>query len=314
VKGIAHFATGLCLASFVPGVVESSAQGGWLIALGGIAGQLPDTLDFRIERFIERRSLDVVPDATAPDAQSMAEAVAAQMRATLDDGAPRIVQFHPLRRGVVDWVLYEVAFDSFSGNVRVAIDGGQSATAYVGPINYGYDGPIHIEELGGPSFKFARDSGMLTIEFLPWHRARTHSLLLALAFAAVVGTVLGPLAGIVFGLGYAGHVLEDQLGFMGSCLFWPLQKTRSQGAKLLHAADPAANMVAVWLSLSLLLFNLDRARAFPVFVPGLYLPLVVLLPAVLMVLVQARLVRHRNKRDSFATGDLQHDVSDARAA
>lgn len=65
-KGIAHFASGLCVASFVPGVVEDAAQGGLLIALGGACAMLPDLLDFRFAKFLARRDADILPDRDQP--------------------------------------------------------------------------------------------------------------------------------------------------------------------------------------------------------------------------------------------------------
>jgi hypothetical protein len=53
-KGIAHFVTGVAIATFFPEVVESAAQGSLLPMLGGVAGILPDTLDFKFVRYLER--------------------------------------------------------------------------------------------------------------------------------------------------------------------------------------------------------------------------------------------------------------------
>ena len=53
-KGIAHFITGVALATFFPEVVQSGAQGSLLPMLGGIAGILPDTLDFKFARYLKR--------------------------------------------------------------------------------------------------------------------------------------------------------------------------------------------------------------------------------------------------------------------
>ena len=60
-KGISHFLAGIAAATFVPGVVESAAQGSYLIVLGGFFGLLPDTLDFKFARYFERH-VDIDPD------------------------------------------------------------------------------------------------------------------------------------------------------------------------------------------------------------------------------------------------------------
>lgn len=300
-KGIAHFATGLCLASFVPGALD---PGSLLIPLGGACGMLPDTLDFRIERFIERRDADIAPDLFGDDPQAMAEATARQIRLAAQEGRPRRVQFHPTRRGLIDWVLYSVQFDAARGEVVIAFDDGRRGRAQAGALAYGYDGAIRIETLGGPSFKFERartgEAGLIDVEFLPWHRARTHSLLLALAVGVACAAAFGPAAGLAAGLGYGAHVLEDQLGYMGSNLWWPLSRGRSTGLRLLHAADPPANLAAVWLSLSVLLLNMDRASPLPLLAVGPFLAFAVALPFALLASLQARKVRDRHARSAAA--------------
>jgi membrane-bound metal-dependent hydrolase YbcI (DUF457 family) len=301
-KGIAHFASGLVAASFVPGVVDEAARGSLLIALGGACAMLPDWLDFKFARFLEKRDAEVAPDPIAPNPQVMADAIAEQLR--LAQTAPRVVQLHPTRRGVVDWLLYSVRFDVDRGDVVVTMNGVE-ARAHACPLDYTYDGALDIIELGGPSLKFApvpsphatqtlrpllplEGGGIVRIEFLPWHRNWSHSLTLALVVGAMGFVLMGPLAGVVAALGFAVHVLEDQLGYMGNNLFWPLTRGRSNGLGLVHSGDTIPNLVTVWLSITLLLLNLDRARDIPLLPLGAYLGFVVLLPTALLILIYAR--------------------------
>lgn len=51
-KGIAHFITGVAIATLFPEVVGRAAEGSLLPVLGGIAGLLPDTLDFKFVRYL----------------------------------------------------------------------------------------------------------------------------------------------------------------------------------------------------------------------------------------------------------------------
>lgn len=288
-KGIAHFATGLVAASFVPGVAEQAALGSLLIALGGASAMLPDWLDFKFARFLERRDAEVAPDADSPSAQALAEAIAAQLQ--LAQHRARTVQLHPTRRGAIDWVLYAVRFDVAHGDVVVTLNG-ETGRAHACALDYTYDGNLDIIELGGPSLRFAPvgvgDAMKVRIEFLPWHRTWSHSLVLALLLGLACGWLIGLTAGIVAGLGFAVHVLEDQLGYMGSNLFWPLTRGRSQGLHLLHSGDTIPNMVTVWLALTVLLLNLDRARAIPLLPLGPYLSFVVILPALVLIGIYAR--------------------------
>jgi len=285
-KGIAHFASGLCVASFVPGVVEDAARGGLLIALGGACAMLPDTFDFRFARFVERRDADIVPDRENPEPQALADALAREFALVVPD-RPRIVQLHPLRRGVVDWVLYTLRFDTSRGDVVITMNGVE-ARAHVGRLDYQYDGGLEIIELGGPSLELSQSEQGYRIEFLPWHRQWSHSLVLAAVLGGLLAALIGPTAGLVGGLGYAAHVLEDQLGYMGSNLFWPFTRRRFEGLRLLHSGDAIPNMVTVWLSLALLLLNLDRAREMPLIAVGSFLGFAVALPVALLIAVYAR--------------------------
>ena len=96
----------------------------------------------------------------------------------------------------------------------------------------------------------------------------------------LAGWLLEPLAGWASGLGFAIHVLEDQLGYLGSNLFWPLTRLRSSGLRLLHSGDAIPNFLTVWLSLAILLFNLDHARVPRVLEPAPYVLFAIVLPAV----------------------------------
>ncbi|MCL4506524.1 MAG: metal-dependent hydrolase [Chloroflexi bacterium] len=288
-KNIAHFATGLALASFVPGVMEDAGRGSLLIALGGLCAMLPDTLDFRFVRYLERPDANIAPDPAQPDPQQIADGIAMQMWLAASGKRPRIVHLRPARFSVTEWVLYTVRFDTAAGDVTVVMDrDGASASAHVGRMDYTYEGDLHVEELGGPSLRFSDTGNGIQIEFLPWHRVWTHSLLIALALGLLLGWLIEPRAGLVAGLGYAGHVLEDQLGYMGSALFAPLLRKRGSGLGLLHSGDAIPNIVTVWLSLSLLLLNMDRARVAPSISVGPYLAFGVLLPSVVMLGIYAR--------------------------
>ena len=78
-KGIAHFVTGLAIATFFPQVVESAADGSVLLVLGGIAGLLPDILDFRILRYFEEYDVEIDPGPEL-DARQIATHLAETMR------------------------------------------------------------------------------------------------------------------------------------------------------------------------------------------------------------------------------------------
>ncbi len=309
-KGIAHFASGLCAATFVPGVVEAAAAGALWIPLAGACAMLPDFLDFRFARFLQRRQADVQPPPDAASdpaavAAALANAVAGQIALAQSSGMPRVIQLHSRRLGVIDWATWTVRFDAAARRVHVKFrDCGACATA--GDFDYAYDGELEAGELGGPALLLAPDAlGMVRIEFLPWHRTWSHSLMIALLCGVLAWLLFGPSAGIVSALGFTVHVLEDQLGYMGSNLFWPFTRDRARGLKLLHSGDAIPNFLTVWTSLALILFNLDRATDAPVLDGVPYLLGVVVAPGVLLGMryVRRRLrasLLHSEQRESAA--------------
>jgi len=307
-KGIAHFITGVAIATFLPEVVQQAAEGSLLPVLGGIAGILPDTLDFKFARYFERYDLEIDP-GTEPDARRIAEGIAGAMRKAYETGEPQSVMLHTIRLGADLWRQYVVRFDPARNEVAVRIgpvvntgqvpfpgsepEGAEEVRVRVGvPMVHTYDAENRIDIFSGPSFKFVRKGDRLHVHFLDWHRRWSHSLTLAVVLALGVAGAFAlvewltreavsrtPLwAGLVTGLGFAGHVLEDQLGFMGSNLFYPFTQERVIGLQLLRSGDAIPNFLTVWLSVALILFNLDRFSAVPRLDPGVYLLLAVVLP------------------------------------
>lgn len=303
-KGIAHFLTGVALATCIPEVVALAREGSLLPVLGGIAGLLPDLLDFRLVRYLERYDVEVDPgpdlvasgargsggalsiaDGAARNAaQKIVDAFTHAMTDAFETGVPRRLVAHTVRCGADRWRRYTVHIDPETRKIgasigplvstsQVPVDG--SAPPHTGEVERRLPYPLHhdyrlrydIDIFTGPSFRFARHGDGLVIDFLDWHHRWTHSLPLALAFGVALallstllwGSATARLIGLVTGLAFAAHVLEDQLGHMGCNLFWPLTNRRQRGLGLLHAGDAAPNFLTVWTSVALILFNLDRA-------------------------------------------------------
>jgi len=301
-KGISHFLAGLAAASFIPAVVESAAQGSYLILLGGFFGLLPDTLDFKFVRYFEQH-INIDPDPTNLDPQIIARAVAAEIdRAAATNQSIR-VQLHNIPLGPNRWRQYRIHFDVECSEVVVGIgpivnsalapldEAGQRVARVktIAPIAYTYDGDMTIDIFNGPSFAFVPKAQTVEVQFLPWHRAWSHSFTLA----AVLGVLMALLfqsitAGLVAFMGMSAHIVEDQLGYLGSNLFWPFTKERSAGARLLHSGDAIPNFLAVWTALVLILFNLDRFSApaqnrAPVLDPLIYFSTTLFLPALILI-------------------------------
>ena len=318
-KGISHFLAGIAAATFVPGVVESAAQGSYLIVLGGFFGLLPDTLDFKFVRYFER-AVDIDPDPAQLDPRTIADAVAAEIdRAAATNQSVR-VQLHNIPLGPNRWRQYRIRFDSDRSEVVVVIgpivnsalapldESGQHVARVktTAKIDYTYEGDLTADIWNGPSFAFTPKALGVEVQFLPWHRAWSHSFTLAAVFGVVMALLLQSItAGLVAFVGMSAHIVEDQLGYLGSNLFWPITKERSAGARLLHSGDAIPNFLAVWTALVLLLFNIDRFSAPvqnrpPLFDPLIYFSTMLFLPALILIGVYARERRRDHMRRAAA--------------
>ena len=119
-KGIAHFLSGIAAASFIPAAVVQSAQGAWLLTLAGVCALLPDTLDFKFARFLERPD-DTIDPGSQPNAQTIADRLAASADAAFQTDRPRTVQLQTVRLGVDAWRQYTVRFDTPRHEIAVRI-------------------------------------------------------------------------------------------------------------------------------------------------------------------------------------------------
>jgi membrane-bound metal-dependent hydrolase YbcI (DUF457 family) len=305
-KGISHFITGVALATFFPEVVRAGAQGSLLPILGGIGGILPDTLDFKFARYFEHYSTEIDPGSD-PDPEVIADGLANAMHTAYEGGKSQNVMVHTIRLGADLWREYAIRFDSEKGEIVVRIgplvntgqvplpgtrpQGAVEARRKLDvPLVHTYSSEYKVNIFSGPSFRFEREGDQLYVHFLDWHRRWSHSLTLAVMMGLVMfllvwlfaGWNTGLWAGLVAGLGFAGHVLEDQLGYMGSNLLWPFTKKRAPGLKMIHSGDAIPNFLTVWLSVAAILFNLDRFSDQPMLDPWWFLGLAVGLPVVVL--------------------------------
>ncbi len=293
-KGISHFMSGVAAATFIPALVNMSAEGSLVLLLAGVGGIMPDTLDFKLARYLEKPDAELDPDPNHPDPQAMAEQVAAAINRAWETGKPVQAQFHTMKLGADLWRQYGVHFGGSEQQVTVRIGpvvntsqvplAGSELDLPLGrapiaaPTRYTYDAETKIDIFSGPSFEFKKKSEAVEISFLPWHRRWSHSLTVAALIGGVLALLIGPWYGLAYVLGSTAHILEDQLGHMGSNLFYPFTQERAEGLKLFHSGDALPNLFAVWLSMILILFNLDRFAAVPILNPWSYFSFGLLLP------------------------------------
>ena len=292
-KGIAHFISGIAIASFFPQAVHQAEGGSFVLLLGGLGGILPDTLDFRLARYLARRDIEIDPDPSALDPRAIAQEIAAAIDRAYDTGDAVHVQLHTLKLGADLWRQYSIDLGRKS-EVRVHI-GPVMTTSQVPyldselgllegcapvtvPVRCNYDGAIRVDVLDGPMLAFQRRGEAVEASFLPWHRRWSHSLTLVALLGSLIGTFLGPLHGLVYALGSATHIVEDQLGHLGSNLFFPFTRCRTPGFRLFHSGQVLPNLFAVWIGVMVLFYNLDRFSADSVLNPWSYFGIGLVLP------------------------------------
>jgi hypothetical protein len=318
-KGIAHFISGVAIASFFPQVVRQAGEGSFILLLGGLGGILPDTLDFRLARYLVRRDVEIDPHPGALDPQAMAQAIAAAADRAYETSKPVHLQLHTIKLGADLWRQYSVTLGQ-EVRVRMGPLVTTSQVPYpdsdlglpvgrapaVVPVRYPYGGEIRVDIMDGPMVALCRRGRVVEASFLPWHRRWSHSLTLTALLGGLIALLLSPLHGLVYVLGSAMHILEDQLGFLGSNLLYPLTRRRTPGLKLFHAGEVLPNLFTVWLSAVLLLYNLDRFSSDPLLRPWSYFGIGMILP---WAAISALSWWHRLRQ-----GEQEASVGEARAA
>lgn len=291
-KGIAHFTTGVATASCFPVAVQAAMDGNPLyFILGGAFGLLPDTLDFKFYRFFYKHDVYIDPDPRHPDPQKIADDIAAAIDRAHTENREVRIKLNTIRTGGDLWQQYIVRFDNDAQEIRVKFgpvvntgqvpvpgsepeDGHAGRARVTNPFFYNYDAITTVDIFDGPSFAVTPPkAGKATIEFLPWHRGWSHSLITGMVFGLFGGLIWGWQAGLIIALAFGAHVMEDQLGHLGSALFWPLKKERYKGIGRMHATDALPNFLTVWLCALLIFWNAYRVAPDPVY----YLNLVQLL-------------------------------------
>jgi len=282
-KGIAHFISGVTVASFCPWAIEAAQNGNpAFFILGAVAGILPDTIDFKFYRYFYHHDISVEPHPMKLDPQPIADAIAAAVTET--DATGRLVRakLSTVRMGADNWRQYRVKIDPDAGEVRVQfgpiVSTGQvpqpgtlpanrpvGLTKLSAPVLQSYEPTCTVDIFDGPSFKFTRnEAGQIEIDFLPWHRDWSHSLTFGACLAGIASLWSWQAGVVIFGA-YVVHIIEDQLGHMGTNLLFPFTKKRTPGLKMMRFGDAFPNFGCVWLCGLLIFWNLYAAIPDPLY-------------------------------------------------
>ncbi len=276
-KGLSHFSIGVAAGFWLPNVAERASNGsGWEMLICAVAGLLPDTLDFKFARFFSREDMTVDFAPTDFHAQDVAQKCTQALEMAISQNRPIHLRLHTSQIDSGSWLSYNIHFDSaaktitvnelgivnMSGeNVREIIISPENANAQLIATQQFYiegNGNVKVDVLSGPTISFGpRENNRVEIVFIPWHRGFSHSLTLGTALAALAAFAFGWHYFLLVAVPFWLHVLVDQLGHLGSNLFWPFTKRRFRGIKLFHSSDSAPNFFAVWFSAMLILFKAD---------------------------------------------------------
>ena len=286
-KGFSHFMSGVAVASFGPWAIDAALNGNPLFfVLGGACGILPDTLDFKFYRFFYEHDVYVTPDPKSPDPQYVADEYARAVALAVDEKRYVRVKLVSIRLGADFWQQYVVKIDNEKMEVlvkfgpvvntgQVPVEGTEKRYPTIAraklkaKVIQTYDAGMKVDIFDGPTIGLKpMENGDLDLEFLPWHREWSHSLTVGAMLGVLVGILAYFLSGwtaawqcfVTIAACYGVHVVEDQLGHMGSNIFYPLTKLRTPGLHWMHSGDGLPNFLAVWISCLLIFWNLYRGQ------------------------------------------------------
>lgn len=315
-KGLTHFISGVALATFSSQAVQMAQNDqSLIIVLGGIFGILPDTLDFKVARFFDNEDHIISPKPKDTNLQEIADVLAKAIDQAHDEGKMIKVKLNTIKLGADMWRQYLINFQEDEVIVRLGpvvntgkvqlgtfdFENAPEARAKVrSRVLHTYDHDTYVDIFSGPTFGFKkRKDDLIEAEFLPWHRSWSHSLVLGVIFGIIGFLIYGLLTsydghwdvarlyGLVICGGFCIHILEDQLGFMGSNLYWPFTKERAIGLKWMRSGDAWPNFITVWIAVITIIFNINRFSNEPAFQASLveYLGYAFFMPLTFILLI-----------------------------
>ncbi len=219
-KGIGHFLTGIAVATCFPEAMRATLDDNSLIILmGGAFGLLPDTLDFRMGRYLWKQDYTFTPDLDHLDAQPIADMVAKAIDEAHDQQKMVRVKLHTLKVSANYHRTYSIKIDpdrkvvhaeigplktmgqvmGGGGHLPNSVPEGEpghgkmvAEAPYRAEMNNPYHARTTVGIFSGPDFSFVPDNGKVRMDFIPWHRTWAHS--------PFVGVLCGLLGWLLYGL------------------------------------------------------------------------------------------------------------------
>jgi len=224
----------------------------------------------------------VIVFSDAPHPKYIADLVAEAINKAYEKGEVR-VKFHNIRLPGDVYRRYVVNIPPNSNYVEAYIGpvvglGGNLVTKdlppshrfsaksfFTGRVSKTYPFPVVVSGFSGPSVAYRKTGDMVEEVFIPWHRGFSHSFTCGVLIGLIVAglfSLIGYAHAIALGLatmiGQWMHVIEDQLGYMGSVLLPPFTKRRIRGLMLGRAGSGWLNFATMYLMFVLMAWNFTR--------------------------------------------------------
>lgn len=327
-KGFTHFLTGIAIASCFGLAVKASFNDlSQIIVLGGLFGYLPDFLDFQVSRFLVDFDYEVDPTLERNiDPQRIADMFVEAIHKARDTGKETSIKFNTMKIGADTWRQYRMYVDAEEKKITVQIgpivttgktpipgtepegEDAEAVAYFDADVLQTYEAWTYADIMSGPDFTMVpQGDGKIRLDFIAWHRKWSHSITAGLALAPlgllfyvglssffagefVWNTEMSIVAFMICLYGYWIHVIVDQFGVMGSNLFPPFTKQRSKGLGMFHSGLSIANFGTNWISVAVILYNLNYWAPEHVFTTNLirYFGITTIIPlAVLLTIYRA---------------------------
>jgi len=279
-RGIAHFVTGVAVATCVPEAVRVAAAGnGIYLLLGGVVGLLPDLLDEKLNRFLFRHDVEITPDPLMPDPQMIADGIAAAYNESVYRGTPLRVRLNAIPVAPSRWQQVELYFDVMTQQIHVRygpvvdeqqrpVEPAPKITPGVAqlnvPIELDYLARVRVDSPEGIAFEMRPTAAGSVIPLhAPWRRTWSHSLVLATVLALALTVATNVTAGIIALASWAAHIAQDKLGHEGMDLFYPFGTRRTTGLGIVDPQETTLNLFTIWFCALVIFWNLYRAAPAP---------------------------------------------------
>jgi len=259
-KGITHFCAGIAVASCFPYAIETAVSGNPIcFVIAGIMGIIPDTIDFKFLCFIKHIDYRIIPEYDNFDPDIIAEEVRKAVEDCHLTNKKRTMRLCSVRMSPEKWFEYSI---SFRGKEIIVKENSKENSSKKGvatavlPFHCSYDATTTATIFVGPTITLVPKDGYTQVDFIDWHRGLSHSFVMALVLSLLIAIFFNITVGIIVFSSYCSHILLDQLGHMGSAIFWPFNKNKTSGYSLCHSISRFANVFTVAVSTLVVFANL----------------------------------------------------------